>query len=287
MKLTIIIVIMKREIIYHHHTAIHVRKMGDGPIIILLHPSPLSGSIFTPFAALLASQFTVIMPDTPGYGYSDAPATLPQSIYDYVPYLHTIVTHYSTQPIQLYGTATGAQLAIAFALRHPTLIKHVHLDNAAHFTAEQRAAILPEYFISILPTANAQHLLSLWEMAARSLQYFPWYSTAAPDKLDEVSTFDCEKTASEAIQNIVTHHLLAGTTYAIAYQCAFAHEDAKYVQQLTVPTTIYNWLQSPIVKYVQQLLAYTFTNNITTVTTHTATRYQTMLTQMCKHLITT
>lgn len=51
-----------------------MRRWGDpaAPFIVLLHWTPLSGRMFAPLAAHLATRFHVLAPDLPGYGRSDA-----------------------------------------------------------------------------------------------------------------------------------------------------------------------------------------------------------------------
>jgi len=49
---------------------LYIRIYGSGPPIVLLHPSPNSSRMLHDLACLLSSHFTVICPDTPGYGLS-------------------------------------------------------------------------------------------------------------------------------------------------------------------------------------------------------------------------
>ena len=44
---------------------------GTGPIIFLLHQSPKSADEYKPQISQWSSDFTIIAPDTPGYGGSD------------------------------------------------------------------------------------------------------------------------------------------------------------------------------------------------------------------------
>jgi pimeloyl-ACP methyl ester carboxylesterase len=248
---------MERKIIELNGIHIHYRKMGVGPTLLLLHPSPLSSAIFIPLIQLLSTHFTVVAPDTPGYGYSDALQQQPTTIDDYVPFVLGIVNAFdATNKVTIYGTATGAQMAIAFATLYPEKIKHLYLDNAAHFTNEQRTEILSNYFIDVVPKDDGSHLQAIWQHIKLSTKYFPWYATEIENEYN--STFASLK----MLQHIFVHYTNAGDNYADAYICAFANENVENVQKLKVPTTIFRWLQSPILKYIDQLLAFTLPTNI-------------------------
>jgi pimeloyl-ACP methyl ester carboxylesterase len=243
---------MERKIIEINGTYIHYRKMGAGPLLLLLHPSPLSSAIFEPFIKILSTHFTVLAPDTPGYGYSDA---LPQkitSIFDYTQHLFLLVNAFApNKKITMYGTATGAQIAIAFANKYPEKLEHLYVDNAAHFTNEQRKEILENYFIDVEPKEDGSHLLNLWNHIKNSTKYFPWYST------NEENQYSNAFASPKILQQIFINYTNAGENYADAYTCAFANEDVENVKKLTTPTTVFRWLHSPIIKYIDQLLAYT------------------------------
>ncbi len=49
----------------------HVRELGDGPPVLLLHPGPgLDGTVFRPGVELLARSHRVLLADLPGNGHS-------------------------------------------------------------------------------------------------------------------------------------------------------------------------------------------------------------------------
>ena len=252
---------------------LYYKSAGAGAAIILLHPSPLCSNTMLPFINLLAPHFKVFAIDLPGYGQSQSLQKPIATLANYLPTLHQFITAVTTNPIKIYGTATGAQLAIAYSLKYANKVSHTYLDNAAHFTPIQYTKILAHYFPNFEPTANGSHLQALWQHVERSCTHFPWYSNAEADR------FSHQIPPPHIIQNIVNNYLLAGPNYADAYKCAFAHERAIHVQNLQTPTTIFNWLGSPIKKYIAQLLAHNFNNNIKIINTPVAIadRYLIML----------
>lgn len=48
----------------------HVQVMGEGPVLLLLHGTGASSHSFRDLAPLLAKQFTVMVPDLPGHGFT-------------------------------------------------------------------------------------------------------------------------------------------------------------------------------------------------------------------------
>lgn len=237
------------------------RIMGQGPFLILLHPSPRNSGMMVPMMHLLAGHFTVVAPDTPGYGYSEANENLPEDISDYLLFIDVIMQEVCRGRARIYGTATGAQLAIAYALQHPEKVLHIYADNAAHFAAEQRAEILANYFIDISPKTDGSHLSILWNHIKDSCLFFPWY-----DKR-EVNRFANELPPETIMQGILSDYLLAGKNYSAAYKAAFEHEDIKNVKALKVNTTFFRWLGSPILKYIDQLLSHQLPSNIQIIET--------------------
>lgn len=51
----------------------HVQRMGQGPVLLLLHGTGAASHSFRDMAPLLARHFTVVVPDLPGHGFSEAP----------------------------------------------------------------------------------------------------------------------------------------------------------------------------------------------------------------------
>jgi pimeloyl-ACP methyl ester carboxylesterase len=260
---------------------IHYRKSGSGPVMVLLHPSPRNSKMMEPLIHLLADSFTVIAPDTPGYGYSSPLPKRADSLYDYVPYLHQLIKKITDQPVKLYGTATGAQLAIAYSLIYNEHVQHLYLDNAAHFDEEACDVILKNYFIDLSPQADGSHLQKLWQHVCDGCLYFPWY-----DK-NEANKIAAALPPAAAIQNIVNDYLLAGENYTDAYIAAFKHERAEKVQALKCSTTIFKWLGSPVLKHIKRLLEFKLPDNIKIVETavNTKKRFEEMTAELKSHAL--
>lgn len=238
----------------------HWREAGSGPLVVLLHPSPRSGAMYEAFLTQLAGHCRAVAPDTPGYGASDALPAPPQSLADYVPALHALLQQLrhgdSAAPVVLYGSATGAQLAIAYALRHPHDVAHLVLDNAAHFDADERARIVARYFPDLTPRADGSHLGAAWQMSAQMMEFFPWFAA------DDAHRIAPGPPPAAVVDASVRELLAAGPRYADAYRAAFDHERAEHVQALTVPTTLLRWQGSILLRHIDRLLAHPLPPNV-------------------------
>jgi pimeloyl-ACP methyl ester carboxylesterase len=102
---------------------LHYRMLGEGPPVFLMHSSPLSSAFMLAQLQVLADAgYRAIALDTPGYGQSDPLPTPPQSLTDYArAFLAGIdaMGGIDTTRFALYGTATGAQLALALVRHAP------------------------------------------------------------------------------------------------------------------------------------------------------------------------
>lgn len=238
------------EVFYRHFG----RPMGQ-PAVVLLHPSPLSSAFMERLGYFLADASEVYAPDLPGYGLSASLAQKPQQMSDYVPFLLDFLKKKRLERVRLYGTATGCQLAIAFALAFPEKVERLVGENACHFEDAERAELFRTYFPDLRPRADGSHLLSLWTMCYKTCIGFPW--TSVPDGAPLPAGVPLAQ-----VQAMARDTLLAGESYDIAYRAAFEHERAEYVQALRVPATFVIWQHSIVRPYMERLASFPMPPNV-------------------------
>jgi len=250
------------------------RVAGDAalPALVLLHPSPRSSAMFEPWMQVLAPHFRVVAVDTPGYGGSDPLPVPPSGLQDYLGPLRELLLAVAGPRFFLYGSATGAQLAIAYALRHAADVQHLLLDNAAHFDDSERQPMLLRYFPDLTPQADGAHLLKAWAMCAQMAEFFPWYEN------NEAHRVAPGPPSAAEVQGALRELLAAGPAYAQAYRAAFEHEDAAHVQALKLPTTLLRWSGSILLKHIDRLLQFPLPACVQVLNTPAplAARYQAM-----------
>jgi haloacetate dehalogenase len=144
---------------------IHLRLLGSGPGLLLLHGFPQTHRMWQPIAPLLAQHFTVICPDLRGYGSSGCPHSRP----DHAPYAKRamaedmVVTMRTLgfERFHVAGHDRGGRVGYRLALDHPDRV--------------ERLAVL-----DIIPT------LDVWELADhRIVGFWPWSLLSQPEPLPE------------------------------------------------------------------------------------------------------
>jgi len=234
----------------------HYRASGSGKPLILLHPSPLSSAFMKPLIELFDSQVSVYAPDTPGYGASDP---LPEPAGDlgpYVEWLRRFLLSLGLSSTGIYGSATGAQIAIQFARTHPDMTDYVVLENAVHFSDEDRRRIMADYFPDMTPRADGSHLQLAWEMSTRLFQRFPWFDSSEEARISDALP------PVELVHGTAMSYLGAGVDYAMAYRAAFNNEDAANLQAITRPTRVVRWKGSILRRYANRLDSFDWPENI-------------------------
>ncbi len=238
----------------------HFRQCGQGQTVILLHASPMSSAFMQPIMRSLSDEFHVIAPDTPGYGQSDP---LPQDVLlssddltPYVEWLSQFISALNLDDIVLYGTATGAQLAIEYARHHSQKLQGLIIDNAAHFEPDERDDIMNGYFPSLAPQADGSHFNVAWEMADAVSQWFPWYSQ------DEEHRISNHPMPADLVHMTAMAYLQAGEDYAQAYRRAFLNENATRVQSLSLPIRVIRWKNSVLKQYCDRYDQFKWASNV-------------------------
>lgn len=247
---------MFKEYILSVPQDLYIRIYGAGPPIVLFHPSPNSSKMMHDLANILSSDFTVICPDTPGYGLSQKLGISEPSMTDYVLCFQRAFQELGLNQLAIYGSATGGQLAIRYGLEYPDEVQHLFLDNCAHFTDEERADILQSYFPDLTPQHSGDHLIQLWDMVSHLFKYFPW---CFKDENHKLST---PAPPIAVLHNIALEYLQAGKDYDLAYKAAFNHEKVSYIQDLTVSTFILRWQGSILKTYTDRIFEFELNPNV-------------------------
>ncbi|MFO1427634.1 MAG: alpha/beta fold hydrolase [Steroidobacteraceae bacterium] len=227
---------------------VHCWVAGDGPPIVLLHPSPLSSRVVLPVAEALARHFRVYALDTPGYGLSDAPAQRPQGLEDFLPGFADTFDALGLTRFCLYGAATGAQFAIALAKRYPQRIALAVLDAAGHFDPARTDAIIDSYFPDLTPQPDGRHLATVWQMVRDLFVFFPWCERSAAARLPR------DLPPAAFMQDYLLEYLRAGAHYDWAYRPAFYHERIERAREVTVPALLVRWAASPVLQETDALI---------------------------------
>jgi pimeloyl-ACP methyl ester carboxylesterase len=141
----------------------------DRPPLLMLHPTPKSGWIYEPLMAALMSNRTVVAPDTPGYGASDAPP-VPASIEEFAREMAALMAQLAERgdvpagPFDVLGYHTGSVTSVAMSELAPTAVRKLVLVSLAAYPAQVRAAKREGLRHWPVPKEDGSHLGALWTL---------------------------------------------------------------------------------------------------------------------------
>jgi haloacetate dehalogenase len=188
---------------------IFARVGGQGQPLLLLHGYPQTHVMWHQVAPALAERFKLVIPDLPGYGWSDVPKTDK----DHTPFtkramaqvMIAVMDHFGHAQFALAGHDRGGRVAYRLALDHPgRLSKLAVLDilptydywaqmnrNLAlriyHWTFLAQPAPLPETLIAANPEAYFSPPFKAWAQPGLPNPFDPravaHYMTAFSDPL--------------------------------------------------------------------------------------------------------
>lgn len=128
--------------------------------LLCFHSSPNSGRIYHHFLPHMARDRMVIAADTPGFGYSDPPASAP-SIEDYAGAMGDLMDALGLDRVDLMGYHTGSEIGIALALARPTQVRRLVMISAPIFTEAELNDRRQRRAAKAL-THDGSHLVELW-----------------------------------------------------------------------------------------------------------------------------
>ncbi len=128
------------------NTEISWEEAGSGPILLLVHGLPFQKGMWKPQLAGLSKKFRVVALDLPGFGESGTPSLAPtmDALADFLAdFCRTLGDH----PIVFGGHSMGGYAGLAFARRHPKLLRGLvmvasrAISDAPDVAANRRAIV--------------------------------------------------------------------------------------------------------------------------------------------------
>lgn len=128
---------------------LHFRRAGPAGVrspLLLLHPCPGSGYIFEAFMDEMGRDRTVIAPDLPGYGGSDAPAS-PPGVPGYAGALLDLEATLGLGVFDIMGYHAGGSIGVEMARQQPNAVRKIVMIGAAMLPAAERADIARRFMV--------------------------------------------------------------------------------------------------------------------------------------------
>jgi pimeloyl-ACP methyl ester carboxylesterase len=210
---------------------IHFRRGGSGGArpLVLLHSNPGSSAMLIPLMRLLAAGRPLLAPDTPGLGDSTPLPMAAPEIADFAAATLAALDALGIAEFDLYGTHTGANMAIEIALARPHQTRHVILDAIALYTPELRQDLLAHYAVPFPPDLEGKHLLRAWHFVRDQWVFWPWFRRDARHRR-VVGLPD-----AQFLHEVVVDVLKASTTYHLAYRASFVYAKEDRLPLLRCP----------------------------------------------------
>ncbi len=223
---------------------VHYRRTGSGPLLILLHQSPMSSRDLIPTMQRWHRHFTCIAPDTPGYGQSDALGVGSAEMGDFADAVIEFLDAIKVRKAAFYGYHTGAMMAAQVAAKYPERVHAVASNGYVIPTREERDDLLANYLPPFTPSWDGAHLAWLWSRMREQVIFFPWYAKGAAERMH------INLPPPAALQAGLVEVLRAGDNYRVAYRAAFAMPSAEVLQQIKVPALITAASTDPTSRYL-------------------------------------
>jgi pimeloyl-ACP methyl ester carboxylesterase len=195
---------------------VHYRELrrATGLPLVLLHQTASSGAMFEGLMTLLADDFPLLAPDTPGFGNSD-PLPLPFTVSDLAEALYTALLTLGVRECYLFGHHTGAAVAVQMAFAHPGFVRRLALSGPPLLDPSQVTALLatlPPFAIA----PDGSHLTATWQRIRRRDPDLPL----------------------ETVQRELLLTQAAGHAATTAYQAVFAQPLAEQLAALDLPVLV-------------------------------------------------
>lgn len=222
---------------------VHYRSRGDAKSarpLVMLHASPASSVSVVPLMRALKGEQPLIAPDTLGNGDS-VPIELEQpEIPDYAEALGRVLDALNLPEIDIYGSHTGASIAMELAIAQPQRVRRLVLDGIGLYAPDELADILAHYAPAIEPNQIGSQLTWAWHFVRDQAFYFPWF------KRDTAHARTGGLPPAKVLHSTVVEVLKSIRTYHLAYRAAFRHPKRDRLPLATVPTLVLSDSSDPL-----------------------------------------
>ena len=227
---------------------VHYRRAGSGPPVLLVHQSPRSSAEYLPLIARWAEHFTIIAPDTPGFGDSQPLPHPRPECEDYADGLVALLDALGLGKVGAYGFHSGAIILVTAARRHPDRFSGLACGGYAVWTEAEKADFGAAYTPDFLPRPFGEHLAWLWGRVQEQSWFFPWYRPGADNRLPFASIDPA------AAHPVVMECLSAGNSFSLGYAAVLrARRDVPPPGAPTPPVLISAYDGDPLKAHLARL----------------------------------
>ncbi len=214
---------------------VHYREAGwqhGGVPLVMLHASPGSAKGLEPMLAAFGQHRHVLAPDTLGNGDSCAPAGGAPPMAYYAEALGRALAALGLARFDLYGSHTGANIAVELAIAAPGQVRRLILDGVSLYSAAERADMLAHHAPAIAIDQSGSQLNWVWHFVRDAYLFWPWYRRGAENRRG------VGLPSADELHDKVVEVLKAARSYHLPYQAALAYDKEVRLPLVPVPTLL-------------------------------------------------
>jgi len=150
----------------------HLRTLGEGPPLVLLHWAPATGAMYRHvMPPLVRRGLRCIAPDLPGYGRSADRPRPGWTMADYAANLAKALTALEIVSCDVLGGHLSAGIALELALGGRLAVRRVVLDGLALLTKAEADALMARFaHLSPVVRADGGHASFVWDSVVAFLK---------------------------------------------------------------------------------------------------------------------
>jgi pimeloyl-ACP methyl ester carboxylesterase len=206
-------------------------RWGGERTVFAFASAPGSAEPLTPLLDRLGKYATVIAPDYLGNGDSDKPDREVDIRWTAESMLE-LADVLDIPQFDLWGTHTGALVALEIALLAPDRVGKVVLEAPILLSNEETSDITANYFHDIAGTDWGDHVLRAWNLRRDMFMFWPWFTR------NRATSRAIGVPDNETLHRWTVGLLKSGRTYSYTYRAAFLYPTAERLLDLTVPSLI-------------------------------------------------
>lgn len=165
---------IRRRFVQVGSRRVHYFRAGDGPPAVLIHSSPANARLLMKEIEFLARHFTIFAFDTPGFGLSDPLPLAEMEVADLADALAETLAVTGMPRCPVFGTHTGAAIALELGVRHSDRVTGLVLDGVPAFTDAECEQYFATYFRTMPPSELGGHYAEAWTRFRDQAIWFPW-----------------------------------------------------------------------------------------------------------------
>lgn len=229
---------------------VHVRSIaGDGEPLVLFHASPGSARMLEPLMVRLSGVRPLYALDTLGNGDSSPAAVADPDIAYFAAAARRAMDGLGIGRCALYGTHTGAHLAVELAVAEPDRYSAIVIDGMGLYSPQEAQQFEQLYIPDVRPADDGSQLWWAWHFVRNGYLFFPWFETDAAHRTAG------SLPSADYLHAKVVEVLKALETYRYSYRAAFRYPKRQMLARLTTPALVTLGSQDVLATYFDELVA--------------------------------